>query len=62
MGIRGTNGVLKLLSLFGSFFLNINMPIQTKMNANKVPIFVRSTISSILVNIEVIPTMHPLIW
>src|SRR5664280_1128807 len=59
IGTSGTKGVLKLLSLEGSFFLRIIIPMQTRMNANRVPMFVRSTISSILVNIEVMPTTAP---
>ena len=35
------------------------MPMQTRMNANSVPMLVRSTISSMLVNIAQTPTATP---
>ena len=37
----------------------IKMPMHTRMNANSVPILVRSTISSMLVNIAHAPTATP---
>src|SRR6478672_8259954 len=41
-GIKGTHGVLNALGASGSFFLKTITPIQTRMNANKVPILVIS--------------------
>jgi len=38
IGTKGTHGVLKGLGESGSDFLNTIIPIQTRMNANKVPI------------------------
>lgn len=41
-GTTGTNGVLNALGASGIFFRKTKTPIQTKMNANSVPILVIS--------------------
>ena len=41
-GTNGTKGVLKGRLSWGSDFLKINTPAQTRINANKVPILVKS--------------------
>ena len=41
-GTIGTNGVLKGRTKVGFDFLNIIIPAHTKINANKVPILVKS--------------------
>src|SRR5690606_8190120 len=42
MGINGTKGVRKALGASGIVFLRTKTPIQTRINANKVPILVIS--------------------
>src|SRR5207249_2873495 len=59
IGTNGNRGTLKALGRCGSLMRRIMIPVQTRTNANKVPIFVRSTISSILTNIAQTPTATP---
>ena len=54
--MSGTKGVLNDRGRFGSRLRRTQIPMQTRTNANNVPIFVRSTISSMLVNIAQTPT------
>jgi len=61
MGIHGTHGHLKGLSRSGSLRRNTIMPMQMRMKANKVPMLVRSTISSIDANAENPATTTPVI-
>src|SRR4051794_21665687 len=58
-GITGHHGVLNALGRFGSRFRRMRIPTHTRMNANNVPMFVRSTISSMLVNIAQTATAAP---
>src|SRR6266850_296800 len=59
IGMKGTQGVLNDLGRFGSRLRRTRIPMHTRMKANSVPMFVRSTISSILVNIAHTPTATP---
>lgn len=56
MGTRGTIGVLNCRGAFGFFTRNIQMPAQTRINANNVPILVISPTISPGINAAKAPT------
>ena len=58
-GVIGLNGTLKVRCLKGSLMRRIIMPKQTKTKAKRVPILVRSTISSILVKAAIEAIITP---
>src|SRR4029434_9925480 len=58
-GTTGTQGVRNARGRSGSRFRRMRTPVHTSAKAKRVPIFVRSTISSMLVNIAHTPTATP---
>lgn len=58
-GMIGLNGTLKVRCLDGSLIRKIIMPKQTRTKAKRVPIFVRSTISSMLVKAAIEAMITP---
>lgn len=59
IGIAIPKGALNGLSLLGSLTLKIIIPTQTKIKAKRVPMFVKSTIISMLENADVAATAMP---
>ena len=58
-GMIGLSGTLKVRCLDGSLMRRIIIPKQTRTKANRVPILVRSTISSILVKAAIEAITRP---
>ena len=56
IGTNGTNGVLKGLTLFGSFLRITMMPAQTITNASRVPMLVSEPVISHGINVANAPT------